>query len=213
MEYKILEAPGVEIDNTDDSLFNNFLLSSRSGIIPEVLDECKVFSPSSNIVSISTGELIIRGFRIKILSNYSYTFNSASASTVEYHLVAKITLNSDKTVLFDIVCREVQSLQKDDLYQIGFGVYEFELAKFKYTNTSITNLVRVASVLNPSIFSSGPSSSGSSEIYVGSDTPPDNATVWIDTRSGATPTEQWEFEMEDGTMVAKTVVVTESEEL
>lgn len=52
-----------------------------------------------------------------------------------------------------------------------------------------------------------------SGVHVGSDTPPDEAIVWIDPNSGETPTERWEFEMEDGTMVAKTVVVTESEEL
>lgn len=52
-----------------------------------------------------------------------------------------------------------------------------------------------------------------SGVHVGSDTPPDEATVWIDPSAEATPIERWEFEMEDGTMVAKTVVVTESEEL
>lgn len=52
-----------------------------------------------------------------------------------------------------------------------------------------------------------------SGVHVGSDTPPDDAIVWIDPNSEETPTEKWEFEMEDGTMVAKTVVVTESEEL
>ena len=52
-----------------------------------------------------------------------------------------------------------------------------------------------------------------SGVHVGSDTPPDEATVWIDPDSEETPTEQWEFEMTDGTTVRKTVVVTESEEL
>ena len=50
-------------------------------------------------------------------------------------------------------------------------------------------------------------------FYVGSNQPPDEAIIWIDPNSEETPTERWEFEMEDGTMVAKTVVVTESEEL
>lgn len=50
-----------------------------------------------------------------------------------------------------------------------------------------------------------------SGVHVGSDTPPDEATVWIDPNSDATNTEEWEFEMIDGTTVTKTVVVTESE--
>ena len=52
-----------------------------------------------------------------------------------------------------------------------------------------------------------------SGVHVGSDTPPEEATVWIDPTAGITPTEQWEFEMENGNKVIKTVVVTESEEL
>lgn len=50
-----------------------------------------------------------------------------------------------------------------------------------------------------------------SGVHVGSDTPPDEATVWIDPNGDATSTEEWEFEMIDGTTVTKTVVVTESE--
>lgn len=52
-----------------------------------------------------------------------------------------------------------------------------------------------------------------SGVHVGSDTPPDEAIVWIDPDSEETPTESWDFEMIDGTIVRKTVVVTESEEL
>lgn len=50
-----------------------------------------------------------------------------------------------------------------------------------------------------------------SGVHVGSDTPPDEATVWIDPNGDATSTEEWEFEMTDGRTVKKTVVVTESE--
>jgi hypothetical protein len=50
-----------------------------------------------------------------------------------------------------------------------------------------------------------------SGVHVGSDFPPDEATVWIDPNGDATSTEEWEFEMIDGTTVTKTVVVTESE--
>ena len=57
----------------------------------------------------------------------------------------------------------------------------------------------------------GRMSSYGSGVHVGSDTPPDDATVWIDPNGDATRTEAWEFEMEDGSTVTKTVVVTESE--
>lgn len=51
-----------------------------------------------------------------------------------------------------------------------------------------------------------------SGVHVGSDTPPEGCTVWIDPNGDATSTEEWEFELNDGTIVTKTVVVTESEE-
>ena len=45
------------------------------------------------------------------------------------------------------------------------------------------------------------------EFYVGSDTPPEKATIWIDPTGEPTSTEEWEFEMDDGTTEKKTVVV------
>ena len=48
---------------------------------------------------------------------------------------------------------------------------------------------------------------GDDHVYVGSDTPPDTATIWIDPTGEPTSTEEWEFDMEDGTTKQKTVVV------
>ena len=45
------------------------------------------------------------------------------------------------------------------------------------------------------------------EVYVGSDAPPEKATIWIDPTGEPTSTEEWEFEMDDGTTEKKTVVV------
>jgi hypothetical protein len=44
-------------------------------------------------------------------------------------------------------------------------------------------------------------------VYVGSGTPPERASVWIDPTGRPTGTEAWEFDMEDGTTEIKTVVV------
>ena len=48
---------------------------------------------------------------------------------------------------------------------------------------------------------------GSEELYVGSDEPRVNATVWIDPSGDPTNTETWEFEMENGDTVTKELVV------
>lgn len=48
---------------------------------------------------------------------------------------------------------------------------------------------------------------GDSGVHVGSDTPPENANVWIDPNGSPSSTEVWTFTLEDGTTVPKTVVV------
>ena len=48
---------------------------------------------------------------------------------------------------------------------------------------------------------------GTSGVYIGSDTPPANASVWIDPSGTPTGTEDWEFDLEDGTTEVKSVVV------
>ena len=148
MEYKILESPGTEIDHIDGAIFNNFSAMGQDGIIPEVRDECSVIQPTSNQVSVMPGELLIHGFRVKILSSFDFSFTSSAASSIAYHIVARITLMTDKSVLFEIDCREVQALQKDDLYHTGSGIYEIELATFEYSGSSISSLKRTAVLIN-----------------------------------------------------------------
>ena len=66
MEYKILESNGVEIDNLDGAAFNNFAAGGQDGILEGVGNECAVYQPSNNSISIMTGVLVLSGFRIKI---------------------------------------------------------------------------------------------------------------------------------------------------
>jgi hypothetical protein len=48
---------------------------------------------------------------------------------------------------------------------------------------------------------------GDSGVYVGSDTPTTDAKVWVDPNGDPSGTEEWEFTLEDGTVVKKTVVI------
>lgn len=50
---------------------------------------------------------------------------------------------------------------------------------------------------------------GASGVHIGTDTPPDNANVWVDTSGEPSSTETWTFTLEDGTTVSKTVVVVD----
>lgn len=53
---------------------------------------------------------------------------------------------------------------------------------------------------------------GNPGVYIGEDTPPDSATVWVIPSGEATGTEDWEFELTDGTSDTKTVVVLGADE-
>lgn len=210
MEYKILESPGTEIDHIDGAIFNNFSSGDQSGILRGVLDECVPVLVNSETVMVSAGELLIKGFRVKITSPYTITKQSNLYDTV-YYIIAKLTVSSSKEVSFDIEARQTPDLVKDDLFTKGFGIHEIVLCRFVVTTYGITDLHRMAAVISGSPGNSDENIS--SGIYVGSDTPPDTATVWIDPSGDASSTEEWEFEVIGGSKVIKTVVVTESEEL
>jgi hypothetical protein len=53
---------------------------------------------------------------------------------------------------------------------------------------------------------------GASGVHVGSDTPPDTANVWVNPEGDPTGTEDWEFDLTDGTTETKQVVVIDSDE-
>lgn len=61
-------------------------------------------------------------------------------------------------------------------------------------------------------FNGEPGVPGESGVYVGSDTPPANATVWINPEGEPTSTEDWEFDLDDGSTEEKTVVVVGSDD-
>jgi hypothetical protein len=48
---------------------------------------------------------------------------------------------------------------------------------------------------------------GKSGVYVGSDTPDTDANVWIDPNGDPSGTEEWEFTLDTGATVKKTVVI------
>ena len=79
MEYKILERNGDENENVDGAAFNNFCADGRNLIFKGVLNECNFVKNETNAIKIDTGELIIQGFRIKIVKPYIYSFSSSAS--------------------------------------------------------------------------------------------------------------------------------------
>lgn len=142
MEYKILEANGVDNENVDGSALNNFIASGENGIIKGVLNECTVYLVDRNTVAMDTGEILIQGFRVKILSAYTVSRSDSGTST-DYQVIARLTLSTDRSVNFDIICRNPSSLRTDSLYRTESGVYEIELIRFTTTLNGVQNLKRI----------------------------------------------------------------------
>lgn len=139
MDYKILEAVGVENENVDGAAMNNLSSRGESGVIPGVLNECAVYTSGSSGVIVDTGELIVNGFRVKILSPYSVQ-RTASSSNISHHIVAKISLFPDRSVQFSMECRPYSNLVQEALFSSEQGVYEVEVARFSTTPEGIQNL-------------------------------------------------------------------------
>lgn len=147
MNYKLLESNGVEIENVDGAAFNNFCAGCKNGIIAGVLNECGVYLINSTSLEISTGELLIQGFRVKILSPYSIS-TAASASTITYQVVARITLSLDRTVVFEIESRVVGSLVQDNIFETESGIYEVEIARFSTDPSGLSSVTQTLEVLS-----------------------------------------------------------------
>lgn len=146
MEYKILESIGVEITHIDGAAFNNFSAGSESGVIYGIADECKVSLLSANSIQMSTGELLIRGFRIKIISPYIIE-KDANTTSLSYYLIAKLVLDGN-SVSFSIEARTDPYLQKDNLFKTNSGVYEIEIARFVVGSNGITDLSQTVKVIS-----------------------------------------------------------------
>lgn len=160
MEYKILEANGVENENVDGAAFNNFTAGGRNGIIKGILNECFVSIDSGKTIRVDTGEIIIQGFRVKITSAYSNTFTSFPAISIPYQLVARITLLADRTVSFTLDCRETKNLTQDNLYSVEEGTYEVEIARFTLTPEDAKDLIRTIDIISAGTGQSGGGNTG-----------------------------------------------------
>lgn len=141
MEYKILESNGTEIENIDDAAFNNFLSSGKNGIVPGVLNGCQVQNTTSLTLTMSSGLILIQGFRIKILSPETFSVTALGTESNRY-LVASLTLLSDRTVSFSMSIRASSSLKQDNLFQSEQGTYEIEIARFLLGSSGIKNFTQ-----------------------------------------------------------------------
>lgn len=160
MNYKILEANGVENENVDGGAFNNFCAGGKSGIVADVLNECNLIS-QGKVVTVSTGLLLLQGIRVKLLAPEDFSLSGNAGVDTPYYIVAKVVLSADRSVLFDLFLTTEQTRTQENLYKNNFGTYELEIGRFIHaTSGSIKNLRRTAQIIKQN---DGGSSSGLTE--------------------------------------------------
>jgi hypothetical protein len=147
---RILEKDGVNNTNIDGARFNNFCAGERSGIIKSTLNECAITTPSSSVINIETGELLVSGVRVVLNSPTNFTFSTFPSSATRYSLIAEIVIDSNSDITSRIFVQLANSaLVQNDLFETetGAGTYQIELAKFTLTSTGVEDLVRTVNVI------------------------------------------------------------------
>lgn len=149
MSYKILEQNGIKNENVDGAAFNNFSAGGRNGILKGVLNECLVYKTSSNILTISPGEILVQGFRVKILDSEDFPIAGFHSIDTDYHLIIELTLSLDRSVSVRLLCRPSERLLRENLFGDEEGIYQEEIASFVYsTQGSIEELNTTMNVIS-----------------------------------------------------------------
>ena len=128
MKSKVLEAIGVENENVDGAALNNAIFGGKNGIMKGILNDCRVYEYAGKI-HISTGVIVVQGFRVKIMEEWSSSISSIPIIDTKYHVIVRIRLFSGThAVSSEIILREKKDLVQDNLFATESGVHEEEIA-------------------------------------------------------------------------------------
>lgn len=180
MSYKILEQNGIHNENVDGAAFNNFSAGGRNGILKGVLNECLVYKTSSNILTIRPGEILVQGFRVKILDSEDFSIAGSHLIDTDYHLIIELTLSLDRSVSVRLLCRPVERLLQENLFGNEEGIYQEEIASFVYsTQGSIEELNPTMNVISGPVGEGGEGGSITvdDELNKNSTNPVQNSTI------------------------------------
>lgn len=149
MSYRILTKNGVDNLNTDGARNYNFVTGGKSGIVDGILNNCAISIQSGNQIVINTGELRLSGHRVVIDEAETKTLLNIPANNRTIYLIAQISIDADRNVLFDLFFSETTATRKDNLSKVSSGIYQLELANFTQTKIGeLINLKTTAPLLN-----------------------------------------------------------------
>lgn len=149
MSYRILTKNGVDNLNTDGARDYNFVTGGKSGIVDGILNNCEISIQSGNQIVINTGELRLSGHRVVIDEAETKTLLNIPANNRTIYLIAQISIDTNRNVLFDLLFSETTATRKDNLSKVSLGIYQLELSNFTQTTTGeLINLKITAPLLN-----------------------------------------------------------------
>lgn len=151
MSIKILEKNGVDNTNIDGAGFNKFCAGGYDGVIKGILNECDISSSSMSSVEISTGEILISGFRIVLSDETQFTMGTIPSEIINYNIVAEIVVDTDSEVTFRLFIQPASlPIVQNELFksESGQGTYQFKLASFDYSLNGIENLTKLFKLLD-----------------------------------------------------------------
>lgn len=149
MFYRILTKNGIENTNIDGARDHNFNAGRRSGIVKGALNQGNFFVSSSNTIVLDTCELRLCGHRVVIDKAKSISFHNQPSVPIRYSLVARIIVDNDGGVSFDLHAQTSSTaLVQDNLDTNGSGTYELEIGRFtQLTDGTLTDVVRTADLI------------------------------------------------------------------
>ncbi|MDE7439758.1 MAG: hypothetical protein K2N23_04550 [Clostridia bacterium] len=161
MSYKVLEQNGIDNENVDGGAFNRFTAGGCDGILKGVLSECEL-AAAGNGISISTGEIIMCGIRVKITAPETLFVSGVPISDTQYQIIVQATLQSNRSLSVSFLLRPSGALRQDALYVAEQGVYEVEIGTFNHSSSGIKDINRTLCILE----SAGGAQNGNSEEEV-----------------------------------------------
>lgn len=149
MSIKLKTYTGAEVTAKDDAILFDTIIG-KSGIAYG----CEVTHISSNKINVATGKLIIKGRQIDVTEE-TVLANLSSSGTQNGRLLIHVDLaNSNEPVKFITqVASTLEELEQNEDCNIENGVYEYELATYKVTETQIKSLKQTATAIGTNLAS------------------------------------------------------------
>lgn len=139
---KLLESNGVS-QSAFSGIATNYLNSEfQNGYLKYVLNECDIVKVSSNTITINTGFIFFQGLRIFFDEVYTITIPNFPASTLLYHLIVEVVVDSTGDNTIEVKHRPIEALRRDNILKDMSGTYQLELATFTLTNSGITEFTK-----------------------------------------------------------------------